>query len=176
MAEELWDAYDKDGKRLASSLVRGQAIPHGVYHLVVEVYTVTADKKILLTKRHPDKAWPGKWETTGGSVLQGETAAQGAARELLEETGIHVPASQLRLVYHTLLGSSLYYCYMANVNEPDVEPKMQPGETVDWQFIAYADFKKFILTDDFVPPLRDRFLARQALFDELIQERKGDGD
>ncbi len=168
MAKELWDAYSQDGQKLGYSLVRGEDIPAGVYHLVVEVYTVTQEHKILLTKRHPDKPWPLKWETTGGSVLKGETAVQGAARELLEETGILVAESGLRLVYQTQLGAALYYCFMALIDEAHVSPQMQPGETIAWQFMPYLDFKNFILTDDFVPPLRERFLARQALFDELI--------
>ncbi|MCI8721836.1 MAG: hypothetical protein HFF71_12590 [Oscillospiraceae bacterium] len=72
MAKELWDAYDKEGTPLGFDLVRGEPVPEGVYHLVVEVLAVTNDGRVLLTKRHPDKAWGGCWEYTGGSAVKGE--------------------------------------------------------------------------------------------------------
>ena len=66
MAKELWDAYDKEGTPLGFDLVRGEPVPEGVYHLVVEVLAVTNDGRVLLTKRHPDKAWGGCWNACGG--------------------------------------------------------------------------------------------------------------
>jgi 8-oxo-dGTP pyrophosphatase MutT (NUDIX family) len=44
-----------------------------------------------------DPARPGQrwWFTPGGGLDDGETAAQGAARELLEETGLRVEPSDL---------------------------------------------------------------------------------
>lgn len=43
MAKELWDAYDREGNRLGFDLVRGEPVPGGAYHLVVEVLAVTHD-------------------------------------------------------------------------------------------------------------------------------------
>ena len=74
MARELWDAYDREGNPLGFDLVRGEPVPEGVYHLVVEIFAVTADGRVLITQRHPDKAWGGRWEYTGGAVVKGETA------------------------------------------------------------------------------------------------------
>ena len=56
---------------------------------------VFRDDKVLLIQRNkePNK---GKWSIPGGLQLLGETAAQAAHRELLEETGIKV--DQLSLV------------------------------------------------------------------------------
>lgn len=57
---EIWDAYDSNGKKLDYDLYRDRAnlIPEGVYHIVVEIYTVTKDKEILVTQRHPKKHTP----------------------------------------------------------------------------------------------------------------------
>lgn len=51
--EELWDAYDENEKLLGFDLKRSQAksLPDGVYHVIVNVYTMTKDGKLLTTER-----------------------------------------------------------------------------------------------------------------------------
>lgn len=44
--------------------------------------------EILLVKRGPSGARPGLWSLPGGHIEPGETAADAAAREVFEETGI----------------------------------------------------------------------------------------
>ena len=87
MERELWDAVDREGRPLGFDLVRGEPVPEGAYHLVVEIYAVTHDGRVLVTQRHPDKPWGLHWEVTGGSVVKGESPLAGARRELREETG-----------------------------------------------------------------------------------------
>ena len=53
---------------------------------------------------------PEKWGPPGGHLEPGEDPAEGAARELLEETGVRVDAADLRLwqvidVHHEAYGS-----------------------------------------------------------------------
>ena len=50
---------------------------------------VFRDQEVLLVKRNkePNK---GQWSIPGGRQMIGETAAEGAHRELLEETGVNV--------------------------------------------------------------------------------------
>ena len=65
-------------------------IPAGGYHLVCEVLVRNTDGTYLLMKRDPTKPlFPNMWKATaGGSALQGESAVEGALRELREETGV----------------------------------------------------------------------------------------
>ena len=62
--EELWDAYDENEKLLGFDLKRSQAksLPDGVYHVIVNVYTMTKDGKLLTTERSRNKTYPLKWE------------------------------------------------------------------------------------------------------------------
>ncbi len=85
---EIWDAYDMRGNKLGFDLYRDEPVPENIYHIVVEIYVITKNNRILITQRHPDKSYPLKWENTGGSILKGETPIQGAIRELYEETEI----------------------------------------------------------------------------------------
>lgn len=87
---EKWDAYDKYFNKIADgSLIRGEVIPDGVYHLVGEIIVKHTDGTYLLMQRDYKKQFGGKWElTAGGSALQGESPLECAIRELREETGI----------------------------------------------------------------------------------------
>ncbi len=59
---------------------------------------VIDDGKILLTKREDFEVWC----LPGGAVEDGESMAQAAVRETLEETGLHVELSYLIGLYHRL--------------------------------------------------------------------------
>ena len=92
---EHWDAYNSNFEKIEGlTLIREEQdkIPDGVYHLVCEILVRHTDGTYLLMKRDPTKPlYPNMWEATaGGSALQGESAVEGALRELREETGIVV--------------------------------------------------------------------------------------
>ena len=49
---ELWDAYDKKFNKIENTtLVRGETIPDGIYHLVSEVIVKHTDGSYLLMQR-----------------------------------------------------------------------------------------------------------------------------
>lgn len=173
MAKELWDAYDREGRPLGFDVVRGEPMPDGVYHLVVEIYAVTHDGRVLVTRRHPDKPWGLHWEITGGSVVKGEDPVTGALRELREETGLRVTAGDLCPVYvDTRPGidgySTIYHSFLTFFDPEEQTIALQEGETVDWRLLPYEEYKRFITTDVFTPGVRRRFLDFQEVFERLI--------
>ena len=176
MEREVWDAYDREGNPLGFDLVRGEAIPQGVYHLVVEVLAAANDGRVLLTRRHPDKAWGGLWEYTGGSVLKGETPVQGALRELREERGIIVPPQDLHPVYVDTwpetagMGSSIYHSFITFFNPSEQALRLQAGETVDYELLPYETFLRVLTGERFVDVLRRRFLDHREDFDRILTE------
>ena len=95
---EIWDAYDRQGAKTGTDLIRGEKIGEGLYHLVCEVVVRHADGEYLLLQRDFRKeAYPGFEEIgAGGSALKGETPLQGAVRELRDLKPVEMKASYLR--------------------------------------------------------------------------------
>ena len=105
---ELWDAYDRDFKKIQGvTLVRGEVIPEGFFHLVCEIIVRHIDGSYLIMQRDKRKHLGGMWEATaGGSALQGEEPAICAARELYEETGITSNAGKIIFFERTSVAHS----------------------------------------------------------------------
>ena len=134
---ELWDAYNSNYEKIEGmTLVRDEEIPQGVYHLVCEVLVRHVDGTYLLMKRAPTKPlYPNMWEATaGGSALQGETAEQGAMRELREETGI--VADKLEFLEKTLAQTCWHVKFLCVTDCDKNSIKLQKGETCDYKWVT----------------------------------------
>lgn len=135
---ELWDAYDAEFNRIeGKTLVRGEAIPDGLCHLVCDVIVRHTDGTYLLMRRDPRKIYGGMWEATaGGSALAGETPAECAVRELREETGI---ISEDLVEVGTVIDRDAYAIYVEFLCVTDWDKDavtLQEGETVDFRWVS----------------------------------------
>ena len=135
---EHWDAYDKDGHLLPGvTLVRGEPVPDGLFHLVCDVLVRHTDGSFLLMRRAKEKHFGGLWEATaGGSAIKGETAPDCAKRELFEETGIRADnLAEIGRVVHE--GHRTYYVLFLCVTDcgkNSVVP--QEGETDAYRWVS----------------------------------------
>lgn len=86
-------------------LTRRQALAHLRAEAVRDsaaAVILVQDGKVLLLRRGPTAPWmPGKWNLPGGTMDEGETPAQTAAREAEEEVSVKV--SGLRKLTHQSL-------------------------------------------------------------------------
>lgn len=98
---ELWDVFDEHRQRTGKQVPRGPVIAEGHFHTVVHLCLFDDLGRMLIQRRAPDKpTWPGQWDfSVGGSVVAGETSAEGVARETREELGIELDPSQLRAAF-----------------------------------------------------------------------------
>ncbi len=137
---EILDLYDADMRPLNRTVIRGEPIPQGCYHIVVIIMTASPRTgKILMTKRAPEKSRSGMWEITGGSKQSGETAEHAACRELYEETGITVTEDQL-IRCGTDRGAHWFFTHFAVfADEPEDGIRLQPHETVDSRWVTPAE-------------------------------------
>lgn len=153
---ELWDAYYPDGTPAGCDLIRGEKIPENLRHMVAEVFVMHRDGDILLMQRDFDKPnYPGFWESgAGGSVLKGESMADGARRELLEETGI--TAGALENLYHFVSDTSIYQGYLCVTDIPKDSIKLQKGENIAFRWVSKQEFRNILQSDQYVDGLRER--------------------
>ncbi len=140
---EIWDAYDSNFKQIENmSLVRGERIPEGVFHLVCEVIVKHADGDYLLMKRDAKKPFGGMWEATaGGSALQGEGPLECAKRELREETGI-VPEilTEIGRVV-SVSNHSLYVDFLCLTAGDKDGIILREGETSDYKWVSGGELR-----------------------------------
>ncbi len=141
---ELWDAYDKNFNKIENTtLVRGEPIPDGIYHLVSEVIVKHTDGSYLLMQRDFRKHHGGEWEVTaGGSALQGENGLEAAIRELKEETGLSAGEMQeiTRVVHDGQ--HSIYIIYLCVSDFDKNSVVLQEGETIDYKWVDKETFEK----------------------------------
>lgn len=141
---ELWDAYDREGNRIAGIVLRrGEPIPDGVYHLVADVILRHSDGTYLLMRRDMSKQHGGGlWEATaGGSALAGEDAYACAMRELYEETGISVTSLTLVGTSVNEARDTLYREYAAETDCAKDAVRLQSGETMDYRWVTVDEMR-----------------------------------
>ena len=156
---ELWDAYDRTGRKTGETLVRGDPIPAGRYHLVSCIVVRHADGDFLLMRRAPEKKhYPNIWEIgAGGSVLRGETAEESAKRELAEETGIS--SGQWTYLNRYIEGDTIYEGFLCVTDWPKDCIQLQAGETVDYRWLTRREFVRFFDSNDCIQRFKDRLGA-----------------
>ena len=133
---ELWDAYDKDFRKIQGiTLIRGEAIPEGTFHLVCDVIVRHTDGSYLLMQRDKRKHFGGMWEATaGGSAIQNESPLECAARELQEETGI--TSDNLVEVGRVRSRDTIYVEYLCVTDCKKDSVTLQEGETSAYKWVS----------------------------------------
>lgn len=141
---ELWDAYNRDFEKVSGvTLVRGDKIPSGLFHLVCDIIVRHKDGEYLLMQRDFYKHFGGMWEATaGGSALKGESALECARRELKEETGIEEAALQEigRVVKEE--NQSIYVEFLCETECDKRAIKLQKGETVAFKWVSAKELRE----------------------------------
>ena len=167
---ELWDAYDENYNRIpGATLIRGEPIPTGMFHLVCDVIARHTDGSYLLMQRDTRKQFGGMWEATaGGSALRGENPSECAVRELREETGIR--SDRLTEVGRVKDRDTLYVEFLCVTDWPKDKITLQEGETIAFRWVDKSELLSMRKCD----LVTERM---QTFLDELQQsnetERKG---
>ena len=138
--QEILDLYDRDGNRTGETIVRGNKIPEGRCVLLVSIITRNPDGEILLTRRSAGKTFAHCWEITGGCVQTGETAAQGAVRELFEETGIRVTEAELECRGQETGADFIHVFFLVRKHVPVSGLHLLPGETDAAQWVQPPEY------------------------------------
>ena len=160
---EYNDIYDKDRNLTGRTHLRGTQWKKGEYGLVVCVWVCDGKGNILLTRRAPEKTFPGTWENSGGAVQAGENSLQAIARELFEETGIRAEPEEFTLIDSGSDRNTHYDYYTLIRSTPLEEVKLLPGETDAVQWVTFSQVHQLIREKAIC-----RVIARQFLHQEKM--------
>lgn len=141
---EIWDAYDEYGNLVEGvTLVRGERMPEGVYHLVCDVAVEHADGTYLAMQRAANKRFGGLWEVTaGGSALRGEAPEDCAKRELREETGIAADELEWKARTVNPQNHTIYYEYYCKTDCDKQAVTLQEGETAAYRWVDWNTLRE----------------------------------
>ena len=51
MNVEIWDLYDAQGEKTGKTMIRGEAIPVGFYHIGVHIWPMNDKGELLIQRR-----------------------------------------------------------------------------------------------------------------------------
>ena len=168
---EYFDLYDCNRQLVGRTLRRGEPVPEGCYHLVIHICLFNPAGQMLIQQRQPFKqGWSNLWDVTvGGSALAGETSAQAARREILEELGLELDLTGRAPALTSWFPGGFDDMYIVE-GEPDLERlALQPEEV---QAVAWADYEEICRRIDegtFIP-------YRKELIALLFSLRRGKGN
>ena len=163
---EKRDLFDAAGKKLGTTIVRGDPMPDGTYVLSVSIFTVNDKGELLLTLRAPEKPnFPNMWEITAGGAIAGESGIEAALRELREETGLRAKREDLQLLQVIREPSAFVECYIYRTNVPASAVVLQEKETVAARFVSVKRFEELLHTDSIAQPVAFRYgVIRKDLY------------
>ena len=138
---EIWDAYDENLNKIDGvTLIRGEKIPQGMYHLVSEIIVKHTDGDVLIMQRDFNKNFGGMWEATaGGSAIKGDTPLMCAKRELYEETGIKCSDLVELGTVVSKEHKTIYVLFLAIVDIDKNSIILQEGETISYKWVSFDD-------------------------------------
>lgn len=151
MINEIWDILNEKGCLTGKTAIRGiGALKPGEYHLVVHIWVVSDDGKILIQQRsQAKKLMPGEWAATGGAAISGEDSFEAASRELFEELGIASTPETLNKIFRIKRRNSLLDVWTINCNTPVSKLTLQESEVASAKWVTLPELKAMIRKGEF---------------------------
>ena len=161
--EEYNDVYDGNRNFLGRTHLRGTPWQPGEYGMVVCVWVYDGEGNFLLTRRAPEKSFPGTWENSGGAVKAGEESLQAIVRELREETGIRAEAEEFERIDTGMDSCTHYdfYCIQKRAKLKDLI--LLPGETDSAMWADYETVHRLIAEGKICEIIGKQFLKHEPL-------------
>ncbi len=160
---ELNDIYDSAGRRTGRLHRRGTPWRAGDFGLVVCVWVYDGAGNLLLTRRAPEKSYPGTWENSGGAAKAGESSREAVARELREETGICADAAEFEYLCSDRDKNMLYDFYCLRRCVPITDIVLLPTETVGAQWASFAQVHRMIASGEICDVIAAQFLRQEPM-------------
>ena len=158
---EFNDIYDENRNLTGRVRSRNSKWKAGEYGLVVCVWVHDGNGRLLLTRRAPQKSFPGTWENSGGAAQAGETSLQAVRRELFEETGIRAEEADFELLSTSRDHHYFYDHYCLKAQVPLEKIVLLPGETDAVQWATFEQVHELIRRRQICHIIAGQFLAEE---------------
>jgi mutator protein MutT len=150
---EYWDLFNEKREKINKLHSRADKINPGEYHIVVNVWIINDQNKIIITQRHPEKPFPLKWECSGGSVIAGEDSITGALREVEEEIGIKLKKENVKLIYTRRRENDFKDTYLFKGNINIKETKLQENEVINIKWVTKEELMEMVKNNEIAEPI-----------------------
>lgn len=147
---EIWDILDKQGNKTHRTIVRGEDLKDGEYHLVVHIWIMNSKGEFLIQKRADTlKLMPGMWAATGGSAIAGEDSKTAALREVKEELGIDISVDSIHKIWRVTRKHNLADVWFVkqDVNIEDLELLEEEVSNAKW--VTKEELKSMVTKGQF---------------------------
>ncbi len=165
-APELWDLYDSDRTLTGQTMIRGEDVPEGRYHLTVDVWITDGRGRYLISRRSLNRpTYAGMYETAGGSCVVGETSLEGAVREAYEEVGVELSGCPGRLIFSEKHGNYFKDAWLFEYRGEIDLSKATTDEMMELAWMTEDEIRGLFARERFVESLGyffDRILGEQA--------------
>ena len=126
--------------------LRGRGfLKSGEYHLVVHIWPVSPEGKILIQRRSDDKKlMPGEWAATGGAAIAAEDSQTAAIRELREELGLKRSFREIDKLIRFKKRNSFLDVWITLCNLPADRLTLQTEEVAEVKWVTPNELKQMI--------------------------------
>lgn len=165
---ETWEILDTEGRNTGKTIIKGETIPNGFYHLAADIWIINSENKILIQKRSSSKKLsPNVWAMTGGSVIKGESSIEAVERETKEELGIPLNMDDAKLLKKFKTGLVWIDTYFIRQDIDLSTIKMQESEVADVKWATYEEIEQMNSKGEFI---KNRWEFVKDIIMEFIKE------
>ncbi len=144
---ELRDLYNSKRILTGETIEKGQDVPSGRYYITVVVFIENSKGEFLLQKRALRK--DGRWATTGGHPVSGESSLEGIVTEIQEELGQTVNQNELTLFKTIMTEDDFVDLYYMNKDIDIKDVVLQEEEVEDAKWATKEEIEQLIEEDKF---------------------------
>ena len=144
---EKRDLYDENKKLTGETIYKGEKVPKGRYYITVVVWIQNEEGEFLIQKRVLKK--DGKWSTTGGHPVSGETSKQGIFTEIKEELGLDLTNEEITLFKTIKTEDDFVDLYYLKTSIDINNIVIQEEEVADVKWATIEEIKNLINNGEF---------------------------
>jgi|SRR3989344_3540527 len=154
--EEQIDILDEKGNKTGKVKAKSEVHKDGDWHRTVHIWFINSKNQLLLQRRSKQKInHPDMWDVSvAGHISAGQTSEEAAMREIQEEVGVEINASELQYLFtvtsDSILNNGTYLdrefqdVYLIKKDLDLSKLTFSDREVDEVRFIDVAEFKKWV--------------------------------